>query len=584
MSSLAKVDDRYRVIRPVGSGGGGSMYLAEDVSTGKNVALKHLSKRQAHQSALNEFATVIRLRHPNIINCLDFYYRSPSDCVIVYEYIEGGSLRDLMEQRPKWSYHDLVEFICQALDGLSFLHQNKFIHCDIKPENILVRRTADGSNQYILTDFGIAQRSKPFSGKSNCPAGSPAYIAPEMLYDEYSYNADLYSLGVVIYEILCGKRPFEGSPEEIIRQHLGSEPDFNQIPDSYLRNYTISLLEKDRHNRISTANEARELINLLAHNRNNTQQPKTQVSAPNEKSSKPRSLNQTCLNLEQIGEATIPNQQNPLLGLNVANQPLLCIDRARCLETIDPLTAEPLNESIPKHAAPTFVCEDNSVVFAQRDGLKRWNLKTKAVSTISSICRNPQRVAVSANGNYFASSNYEVLFVCRRGDTVEYRLDKRQLGFDPIFRVSDQGDLWSISRGVVPTYRRWDSKGRLTREVSLQGLVMAYSDSFDLRLVVCLSKSSAWHYTFHLVDHFDEKTATLDADRVQSISITSAGPIVLLRSRQVMRFNESLTPEMLGPMSANTDQLIFTNDNTFIFEVSNQKSSQLVRTYINHGH
>lgn len=229
---------RYRILGLVGQGQFGKVYCASDRRTGKLVALKELSHQSAptHQF-LQELWFIISLQHPNIAACSGLEHIQTGR-YLVMEYCEGGTLRHLVEQQNSLRLQEALNLIIGVLEGLDYAHQRGIIHCDIKPENILLTLKSQGWHPK-LSDFGIARRL-PIAGKlsssekpSTFTGGSPAYMAPERFYGIYSPRSDIYAVGVVLFELLVGDRPFHGLPGELMSAHLNQRLEMStEIPEA----------------------------------------------------------------------------------------------------------------------------------------------------------------------------------------------------------------------------------------------------------------------------------------------------------------------------------------------------------------
>src|SRR5581483_3072729 len=213
--------DKYHLIRLLGTGSFGEVYLAEQVYRKTQVAVKVLPQLANDDIAgfLNEARTVV-LRHPNIVQVLDFGIdnRIP---FIVMEYIPNGTLRQLYPNGTRIPLDDLISYIKQIADALNYAHDENLIHRDVKPENILLRL----NKEVLLSDFGIATIARSSHSQSVLKmAGTLAYMAPEQIEGKPVLASDQYALGIIVYEYLTGERPFNGGPIEVATQHIVTPP------------------------------------------------------------------------------------------------------------------------------------------------------------------------------------------------------------------------------------------------------------------------------------------------------------------------------------------------------------------------
>lgn len=214
----------YRLVSLVGQGAFAKVYVAEHVLLHNKVAIKLLDRHVDYESSeqfLSEARFIANLTHPHIVRIFDFNFYNDTP-YIVEEYAPNGTLRQKHPKGTKLPLDTVIKYTEQITEALQYAHDNKVIHRDVKPENMLL-----GSNQEILlSDFGIATVSKtaPFQSLLDV-AGTVAYMAPEQLRGQPRRASDQYSLSIVIYEWLSGAYPFHGSFSEIARQHLFATPE-----------------------------------------------------------------------------------------------------------------------------------------------------------------------------------------------------------------------------------------------------------------------------------------------------------------------------------------------------------------------
>jgi hypothetical protein len=223
---------RYRPLRPLGSGGSGSVWLARDETNGLDVALKIVAREgKAGTRAEREAEAAARLRHPRCLRAYDFA-GDDRNVYIAYEYVPGQTMRDRMRANELGD-HGAVEVAAQILEGLAHAHANGIVHRDVKPTNVLV---ADGPEIAVrLLDFGLAQfaEAETLTAAGDVP-GTLAYISPErLLGEEASFAADIWGVGVLLWESLVGYHPFwSSSPIETARRIEAGPPPLESLrPD-----------------------------------------------------------------------------------------------------------------------------------------------------------------------------------------------------------------------------------------------------------------------------------------------------------------------------------------------------------------
>jgi serine/threonine protein kinase/tetratricopeptide (TPR) repeat protein len=213
--------DNYRLIRLLGAGGFAEVYLAEHVYRKTLVAIKMLPQlaQDDLQGFLNE-ARTFRLKHPNIMQVLDFGVKERGP-FIVMEYAPNGTLRQRHPHGSRVPLSTVVSYVMQVASALQYAHDEGLIHRDVKPENMLVGER----NEILLSDFGIATMAHgTTSTNEGAMVGTVVYMAPEQIQGRPRRASDQYALGLVVYEWLCGDRPFHGSLSEIVVQQLQAPP------------------------------------------------------------------------------------------------------------------------------------------------------------------------------------------------------------------------------------------------------------------------------------------------------------------------------------------------------------------------
>lgn len=255
----------YRLLGLVGEGQFGKVYTGIHRQTGELVALKELNPHQfSTKKFLREMRILLTLEHDNIIRCqgIEHFYKRR---YLVTEYCEGGNLRELIDSSTILNLEQKIKIIADILSGLAHVHSEKIIHRDIKPENILLTLNPQGWTAKI-SDFGVAKIEKEDENNnfSLGDTGSPAYMAPEQFYGKYSYSSDIYAVGIILYELLMGNRPFSGTPSEIMSAHLNESPLISDSLPISLQEILHTVLQKLPQHRFSTALEMRKtLLNTL---------------------------------------------------------------------------------------------------------------------------------------------------------------------------------------------------------------------------------------------------------------------------------------------------------------------------------
>ncbi len=261
-------DGRYRILRKLGSGGMANVYLAEDEELGRRVAIKILNERYAGDDLFierfrREAKSAASLSHPNIVSIYD-RGEAEGTYYIAMEVIEGRSLKELIMTHGALPVHTAIGYAKQLLEALRFAHRHGIIHRDIKPHNVLVsadQQVKANEPRLKVTDFGIARHGASQMTEAGSIMGTAQYLSPEQARGApVTAASDLYSAGVVLYEMLTGKVPFTGdSAIEIAMKHVNELPK----PPSSLRpeippeldQIVLRALAKDPEDRYQTAEE-----------------------------------------------------------------------------------------------------------------------------------------------------------------------------------------------------------------------------------------------------------------------------------------------------------------------------------------
>ncbi|MGL5058988.1 MAG: serine/threonine-protein kinase [Microcoleus sp.] len=330
---------KYRILGLVGQGQFGRVFCAsvretpakDSRLTSQLVALKELSHQKAPTSEfLRELWFLITLQHPNIVTCRALEHTATGR-YLVMDYCEGGTLRNLLKQDRPLRLLEGLQLIMGVLAGLDYAHRRGVVHCDIKPENILLTLGPKGWSPR-LSDFGIARRL-PEIGTTrlhqeispDATVGSPAYMAPERFYGLYSPMSDIYAVGILLFELLMGYRPFGGTPGDLRWAHLNQRlllPD--AIPEP-LQAIVKKSLEKLPARRFASASQMAQALRLVMydpavrqlgdciipweHSATNAKSPNSETgSSPSAKEEEKSS--QTAVNLLQTARSSLSYQKS----------------------------------------------------------------------------------------------------------------------------------------------------------------------------------------------------------------------------------------------------------------------------------
>jgi len=262
-----RVSDRYEVLHRLGSGGMASVYLARELALDREVALKvlpqaYLRDEEFVHRFVREAQVAANLEHPHIVSI----YAINQDPDLVYfamNVIPGGSLSDRLREGGAQSEEDIVRWGGEVCSALSYAHDRGIVHRDLKPDNIML----DGQGRAVVMDFGIARaREGTRLTQTGTAIGTPHYMSPEQaLGKELDGRSDLYSLGVVLYQLSTGSVPFSATdPASLIYQHVHEVPEAPDVRNAsvspWLRDVILKCLAKEPEDRFSSAQELADAL------------------------------------------------------------------------------------------------------------------------------------------------------------------------------------------------------------------------------------------------------------------------------------------------------------------------------------
>ncbi len=266
------LDERYKIIGHIGSGGMANVFRARDLNLQRDVAIKILRDDFIEDPSfqarfLQEARAAANLIHPNIVTIYDFGH-DKQRYYIVMEYVDGKDLKSFIRELDRLQIPQALDLMIQICEGVGYAHRAGLIHCDLKPQNILV--SPDGRAK--VTDFGISLALATINPEERTEVvwGSPKYFAPEQAAGTApSPSSDVYALGIILYEMITGKLPFEAESADLLAElHQTSPPPLPRIynPDisPTLESIVLKVLSKEPAARYRTADQLGRVLKTLS--------------------------------------------------------------------------------------------------------------------------------------------------------------------------------------------------------------------------------------------------------------------------------------------------------------------------------
>lgn len=267
------LDRRFEIINKTGQGSMSKVFRARDRELGRTVCLKVLDRvktarfeaRFIGRTRPTEGAVLMALRHRNVVRALDHGVSTKDEQFIIMEFIEGVGLNFLVETRSPALEANRIDYLVQMADGIEYVHQQKYLHRDICPRNVMINQ----EGVLKLIDFGLALPYLPEFCRPGNRTGTPNYLAPEIIKRVTTdHRVDLFALGVTAYELFTGNLPWEKTMSlQVILSHLnrpGTDPrNYRPDMDEQTARFLIKAVDRDPRARFQTAAEFREALKSL---------------------------------------------------------------------------------------------------------------------------------------------------------------------------------------------------------------------------------------------------------------------------------------------------------------------------------
>jgi serine/threonine-protein kinase len=452
------IENKYRIDSVLGQGGMGTVYRATRLMIGDEVAVKvlhtdHLTDSQAIARFRREAQAAARLKHPNVVAIYDFSILNDGTAYLIMEFVEGRSLRRFIDDEAPVNPQLAADIISQVAAALDEAHHHNIVHRDLKPDNIIITESAAGMRVKVL-DFGIAKMRDVSASAGSLTQtgtliGTPHYMSPEQcMGEELDGRSDIYSLGVVLYEMLTASVPFNaGTTTAIILQHVTAHPppvrERNGNVSPAIERVVMDALEKDRTIRPQSAGElARELIAALSRASDIPPQPRKQA---------------------QSNEA-------PTLKTNRAPQPAL--DPTRQFQQQQPrMFAQPPQK---KSRAGLIAVSVIAIIVLLGGFTAVYFFLIKKKQSVNALgsANNTQSAAMTNTTNNSNATNRPVNINVNLPPTNQSQTNQAQTN-----QTNQQGNLTVAREQVAATLQRWIGA---TKQHNLEAHLSHYADLLDV--------------------------------------------------------------------------------------------------------
>jgi hypothetical protein len=493
--------------------------------------------KSAVSSYRRELAAAVQFKHPNVLQLAGTFSLADGRPCLLYPFAEGGTLGQFLEINPIPPRSLTASLLRQILAGLAHMHGHGWLHCDLKPENLFfVDVPTSDAGHLIIGDLGAASTAKE-ARTSRHSAGTPAYAAPERVYDTFDERADLYSVGIIGFQLLTGRLPYTGTVTEILRGHLGGSIEIGGEGDDPLASCVRRLLQKNPSKRPQSAAQALEELSAASQHSvlptrlrlDETADIEVEIAAPHAARPAP---------------ARFPIK-NRATRVAVGNQPYsLAIEYAASTEICD-LT-------IPDGERLTCIARSFAV---DRDGVML-GLFGEQYCRIEGVNRRREVLANGA-GEARAISVQGDSVVWTDGRTVHIRRDGQDVvairhhayGAQPV--VAHWGDLIAVTGGLGnERIVLFDSDGeKVERNLLCAGPIVSMGVASDRLLVASLELDGERGCRFYIFDHEGARSVTLDGVRLVSACVS--GAILAVRNESELWYvDASLAPTLWVTLDA----------------------------------
>jgi len=479
---------QYQFIDQIGEGVNGAIFRARDRNTGAEVILKCFASQQ-RGAYLREMAASFGLSHPNIARCLDTFYLADGSGWMVYQFLPDGTLRDLLQAQGRPELKLVLKCLRDLLNALGYLHRLGLIHCDVKPENLLVRRAPGALADFVLGDLGAASFVREaYEGRHT--TGSPAYAAPERLFDRFSFNSDLYSVGVLGFEMLAGHRPFVGSPLEIYRAQLNKPPPLEDIEHPYLRDLIEQLLQRDPQQRLPSADAALHLLTCIEQGHTGVERVRPSRQRPPLPRLRQRPVALAGL-VRREEFAVVEPPPAGVLGMACGERPVVGLVYDQHIEFWQ--DAQPAALPVILNVGPVQVVTADTLVYATGSRLLSLNVVTRERECLRDHCQQLLGFHYWDQRLLWCSPEGGYLHDLHRGTQISYRSPLYFLY--PQLRLLEDGWFLASAGPVNQQAVLRDAEAKVVMRWNLNGPIMGWTSEGSRILAISMDMQGHQHYT-----------------------------------------------------------------------------------------
>lgn len=517
-----------------------------------------LTKDPAQQAVLKCFETDAQgmylremsgfgITHPNLVACLDTFYLNDGRPCMVYDFFEFGTVEKWLATHGQadldFCYHCLEDI----LQALIYLNQAKRIHCDIKPGNIFLRLFPSQPPCFVLGDLG-ATCSLREAQESHYGVGTPAYMAPERLYEHFFYNSDLYSLGILAFELITGQRPFIGTPEEIKRAHLGKLADLTSISHLPLRDFIEGLLEKDPALRITDAKTALQILISV--------QQGQQIIEPTKAKNQPFVHSEPLLlpcGFQPYAHFYTTSPHNKVGVFEVANNPMLGLEYDSHIELVN--VDNPKHDIVLKNGITQI---HHTAHFFYTSGLKLFRFDLTNYQRHCIYQFNKAINYFQINGDYLLlRSKYDTVYCYLQDDTV-IKFSQPHYFFTPQACILINGNF-CLSGGMINQILILrDNKTNIMAQWQLKGSIMALTFKEESFLALTLDMQNSAYYWLYCLNAQKEPCSVIFSHQDIVHYCQTEGYFFWINNRcQLYMCSINLTPRFIEQLPINLPIIAF---------------------------